>query len=59
VFDQLLKLGAIAPGAGDFFFEQLFASCGGEALALAVEVLILGSMAQRSQEVPTESPSAN
>ena len=43
MFDQLLEPGAIAPRAGDFLFEQLFASGGGErALALAVEVLILG-----------------
>ena len=40
--DCNLLLGPIASGAGDLFFEQLFASGGGEALALAVEGLISG-----------------
>ena len=40
LFDQPLKLGPIASGAGGLFFEQLFASGGGKALALAVEGLI-------------------
>ncbi len=42
LFDELLELGAITLGAGEFFLEQLFATGCGEALGLPVEVLIVG-----------------